>query len=79
MLYDRDHGGMVAARKMFIRYRGEYNITFKFIPKHLAKDIDAVRRLVGNEKTKTFLKNFLNYEPNEKYTILPTNGNGPAR
>jgi len=79
ILYDRDHGGMVAARKMFIKYRGEYNITFKFIPKELSKDIDAVRRSIGNEKTKTFLKNFLNYVPNEKYTILPTNGNCPAR
>jgi hypothetical protein len=79
VLYDRDHGGMIAARKMYIKYRGEYNITFKFIPKNLAKDIDEVRRLLKRERTKTFLKNFLNYEPNEKYTILPTNGNSPVR
>ena len=79
VLYDRDHGGMIAARKMFIKYRGTYNITFKFIPKHLSKDVDELRRSLGNEKTKLFLKNFLNYEPSKKYTILPTNGNSSVR
>lgn len=74
VLYDRDDGGMKGARKMFIQYRGMYNITFKFIPKSFPKDVPEVRKLYGKEQTITLLIKILNYEPNEKFTVLPTYG-----
>jgi len=74
LLYDRDDGGMKGARKMYIQYRGMYNIIFKFISKGLPKDISEFRRIFGEESTITFLKELLKYEPNEKLTILPAYG-----
>jgi hypothetical protein len=74
VLYDRDDGGMKGARKMYIQYRGMYNIAFKFIPKGYPKDVPDVRRQMGKETTITLLIKILGYEPNEKLTILPTYG-----
>ncbi len=74
VLYDRDDGGMKGARKMFLQYRGTYNITFKFIPKTYKKDVSDVRKVLGKERTINFLIKLLGYEPNEKLTILPTYG-----
>lgn len=77
ILYDRDDGGMKGARKMFIQYRGLYNISFKFIPKSFPKDVSAVRRQLGKETTITLLIKLLGYAPNEQYTVLPTYGTCP--
>ena len=70
VLYDRDHGGMIGARKMYIKYRGEYNISFKFIGHGLPKDISAFRRQYGVNTLKRYLLNLLQNEPNEKFAIL---------
>jgi 5S rRNA maturation endonuclease (ribonuclease M5) len=72
ILYDRDDGGMKGARKMYIQYRGLYNIVFKFIPKSFPKDISEVRRQLGKESTITLLIKLLGYESNEQFAILPT-------
>jgi len=73
LLYDRDHGGMTGAKKMFNCYRGTYNISFKFIGKGLPKDIADFRRDYGETSTKRYLKYLLNYEPNAKLTVLSAN------
>jgi hypothetical protein len=72
VLYDRDDGGIKGARKMYVQYRGLYNITFKFIPKSFPKDVSAVRRQLGRESTITLLIKLLGYVPDEQLTILPT-------
>jgi len=74
ILYDRDHGGMTGARKMFIKYRGMYNVTFKFLGRGFPKDVAAFRHQYGANSLKRYLTNLLHYEPNEKFAILPTNG-----
>lgn len=77
VLYDRDDGGMKGARKMFIRYRGEYNITFTFLPKGGPKDTAELRRNYGKKRTLSILKRILNYEPNEKMSIVSTDDTIP--
>ena len=74
VLYDRDHGGMTGARKMFTAYRGTYNITFKFLGRGLPKDVADFRRNLGVMPLKRYLLYLLNYEPNAKLALLPTNG-----
>jgi hypothetical protein len=73
VLYDRDHGGMTGARKMFTKYRGMYNITFKFIGRGFPKDISAFRHHYGANSTKRYLLNLLQHGPNEKFAILSAN------
>lgn len=73
VLYDRDHGGMSGARKMYTAYRGTYSITFKFIGRGFPKDISAFRKEYGEASTKRYLLYLLNYEPNVKLTLLPAN------
>jgi hypothetical protein len=73
LLYDRDHGGMIGARKMFIRYRGEYNITFKFLQRSMPKDISDFYREFGRNSTLRYLLYLLNYGPNAKLTVLSAN------
>lgn len=70
MLYDRDHGGMIGARKMYIRYRGEYNITFKFLHKGLPKDVSDFRRNFSRPVVIRYLTYLFNYGPNVKLTVL---------
>lgn len=73
VLFDRDHGGMQGAKKMFNAYRGTYNITFKFIGKGHPKDISDFRRKYGESSTKRYLHYLLNYEPNAKLKVLSAN------
>jgi len=73
LLYDRDHGGMVGARKMFTKYRGEYKITFNFLHKSLPKDISAFYRTYGKISTLRYLLYLLNYGPNVKLTLFSAN------
>jgi hypothetical protein len=73
VLYDRDHGGMMGAKKMFTAYRGLYNITFKFIGRGLPKDVADFRRIYGESSTKRYLLHLLNYVPNAKLTVLSAN------
>jgi len=70
ILYDRDDGGMKGSRKMFIRYRSEYNISFVFIPKGLPKDVSQVRREYGKIRTLSILNRILNYEPDEQISVV---------
>lgn len=70
LLYDRDHGGMVGARKMFIKYRGEYNISFKFLDKSIPKDISDFYRKFGKKSTLRYLLYLLHHGPNEKLTVF---------
>jgi hypothetical protein len=70
IIYDRDHGGMIGARKMFVKYRGEYDIIFKFIGRGFPKDVSAFRRQYGAHTLKRYLLNLLQYVPNEKFAIL---------
>jgi DNA primase len=74
ILFDRDHAGMVGAKKMFAAYRGTYNITFKFIGRGLSKDVADFRRTYGEASIKRYLLYLLNYEPNAKLSVLSTNG-----
>lgn len=73
LLYDRDHGGMMGAKKMFTAYRGTYNITFKFIGRGFPKDVADFRRIYGESSTKRYLTNLLNYVPNAKLTVFSAN------
>jgi hypothetical protein len=73
LLYDRDHGGMVGARKMFLRYRGEYHISFSFLHKSMPKDISDFYREFGRISTLRYLLYLLNYGPNAKLTVLSAN------
>lgn len=73
ILYDRDHGGMTGAKKMFNAYRGTYNITFKFIGRGLPKDVADFRREFGEKSTQRYLLYLLGYEPNVKLKLLPAN------
>jgi hypothetical protein len=70
VLYDRDHGGMVGARKMFIRYRGEFNIAFKFIGRGFPKDVASMVHFYGARSTKRYLLTLLQHVPTEKYAKL---------
>ena len=78
VLYDRDHGGMIGARKMFIKYRGQYDIIFKFIGRGFPKDVAAFRHQFGANQLKRYLLNLLQYGPNEKFAVLQTNGTQAA-
>jgi len=73
ILYDRDHGGMMGAKKMFTAYRGTYNITFKFIGRGFPKDVSAFRREFNENITKRYLTNLFNYVPNAKLSVLSAN------
>lgn len=73
LLYDRDHGGMTGARKMFIKYRGEYNVSFKFIQKNFPKDIADFRKKFGYKSTARYLLHLLNYGPNAKLADISAN------
>ena len=73
VIYDRDDGGMKGARKMFIKYRGEYNITFTFLPKNGPKDVSELRRNYGKKRTLSILKRVLKYDPDEKVSIVSAN------
>lgn len=73
LLYDRDHGGMVGARKMFLRYRGEYHINFSFLHKSMPKDVSDFYREFGRTSTLRYLLYLLNYGPNAKLTVLSAN------
>ena len=70
VMYDRDDGGMKGARKMMVRYRGEYNMNFVFLPKGLPKDVSQIRREYGKHRTTSLLKRLLNYEPSEQISVV---------
>jgi hypothetical protein len=73
ILYDRDHGGMQGAKKMYTAYRGTYNITFKFLGRGLPKDIADFYRFNGKNSIARYLLYLLNYEPNAKLKVLSAN------
>jgi hypothetical protein len=74
IIYDRDHGGMMGAKKMFTAYRGMYNITFKFLGRGFPKDISDFRRQYSESSIKRYLLHLLNYVPNAKLTVLSADG-----
>lgn len=78
VLYDRDHGGMTGARKMFVAYRGIYNITFKFLGRGFPKDVADFRRKFSAHSVTRYLTNLLGYEPNAKLAIFSANGTQTA-
>jgi hypothetical protein len=74
ILFDRDHGGMMGAKKMFTAYRGTYNITFKFIGRGHPKDIADFRRAYGERSAQRYIKYLIGYDSNEKLKVFPANG-----